>query len=196
MLSIVVNTVAQEMEKVNDSKCITFDYEHESPPDVTWMLYFEGFYQELHNLLRIREDATKEANQTTAPPILRHRSPGTDSIISTGTYASGVSGESNKEHHTQGFARAFLLATLQTLNKPLKAAAWFSDQYEFSSSYVPIKPLLRVSGDQEMSLKLGETEIEAKSDGGVNLYPKKRFQTFYPMLSVEVIGSLLSDVDS
>lgn len=195
MLSIVVNIMAQEMEKVNDSQCITFDYKYKASTNVLWMLYFEGFYQELRDLLRVREDATKGINNIPAPPTLRHRSPGTDSIISTGTYASGVSGESNKEHHTQGCARAFLVATLQTLNEPLKSGAWFSDRYEFSSKYVLLKPLLSVRGDQEMSLKLGETKIEAKSDGGVNFYPKWGSQKYYPMLSIEVIGCLLSDVD-
>jgi hypothetical protein len=146
MLSIVVNTMAQEMEKVNGSQCITFDYKYKAPTNVPWMLYFQGFYQELRDLMRVREDAAKGINKTPAPPILRHRSPGTDSIISNETDATGVSGESNKEHHTQGCARAFLLATLQTLDEPLKAGAWFSDQYEFSLKYVPLKPLLSVLG--------------------------------------------------
>jgi hypothetical protein len=46
-----------------------------------------------------------------------------------------------------------------------------------------------------MSLKLGGREIEARSDGGVNFYPKWGFQTYYPMLSIEVVESLLSDAD-
>ena len=45
MLSKVVNTMAQEMKKVNDSQRITYDYEHDyQPTDVPWMLHFEGFY--------------------------------------------------------------------------------------------------------------------------------------------------------
>lgn len=196
MLSIVVNTISQEMEKVNDSQCITFDYRYKAPTNVLWMRDFQGFYQELRDLLRLREDATNGVNNTPAPPMLRHRSPGTDSTISNGTDATGVTAESNKEHHTQGFARAFLVATLQTLNEPLKSGAWFSDRYEFSAKYVVLRTLLRVRGDQEMSLKLGETKIEAKSDGGVNFYPKWGAQKYYPMLSIEVIGSLSSAVDS
>ena len=46
-----------------------------------------------------------------------------------------------------------------------------------------------------MSLKLGGRKIEARSDGGVNFYPEWGLQTYYPMLSIEVIGSLSSDVD-
>ena len=134
MLSIVVNTMTQEIGKVNDSQCITFDYKYKPPANVPWMRDFQGFYQELHNLLRVKEDAV---NKSSAPPILRHRSPGTESTISNGTDATGVSSESTKEHHTQGCARAFLLATLQTLDESLKAGAWFSDQYEFSSTYRP-----------------------------------------------------------
>jgi hypothetical protein len=196
MLSIVVNTMAEELEKVNDSQRITFDYQYKAHTDVPWMLYFDGFYQELHNLLRVKEDAIKGVNQSPTPPVSRHRSPGMESTTSNSTDATGVSGESNKEHHTQGCARAFLLATLQTLKESLTARAWFSDQYEFSSTYVPFKPLLSVRGDQEMSLKLGEREVGARSDGGVNFYPKRGLQTYYPMLSIEVIGSLSSDVDS
>ena len=55
--------------------------------------------------------------------------------------------------------------------------------------------MLSVRGDQEMSLKLGGRKIEARSDGGVNFYPEWGLQTYYPILSIEVIGSLSSDVD-
>jgi hypothetical protein len=55
--------------------------------------------------------------------------------------------------------------------------------------------LLSVKGDQEMSLNLGGREIEVRSDGGVNFDPKWGFQIYYPMLSIEVVGSLSSDAD-
>jgi hypothetical protein len=195
MLSIVVNTITQEMEKVNNSERITFNYKYKAPTNVSWMMYFQGFYGELHDLLRVREDATKRINKNPTPPILRYSSPRTESTISNATDGTGISAESNKEHHTQAFARAFLLATLQTLEGPLTAGAWFSTQCEFSVKCVPLKSLLSVRGDQEMSLKLGGREIEARSDGGVNFYPKWGFQTYYPMLSIEVVESLLSDAD-
>ena len=102
------------------------------------MLYFDRFYQELHNLLQVKENAPKGVNQPPALPVSRHRSPGMESTVSNSTDATGVSGESIKEHYTQGCARAFLLATLQALDRPLTAGAWFSDQYEFSSTYVPL----------------------------------------------------------
>jgi len=146
MLNIVVDTITQEMEKINNSERITFNYKYKAPTNVLWMMYFQGFYGELHDLLRVREDATKGVNKNPAPPILRYSSPGTESIISNATDATGISAESNKEHHTQAFARAFLLATLQTLEGPLTAGAWFSTQSEFSAKYVPLKSLLSVRG--------------------------------------------------
>jgi hypothetical protein len=132
--------MAQEMERVNNSRCITFDYKHKPPTTVPWMFYFQGFYLELRDLLRIKHNAVKGVSKTLESPILQPRSPGIESTTSNSTDATGVSSESNKEHHTQGCARAFLLATLQTLDEPLKAQAWFSDQYDFSSKYVPLKP--------------------------------------------------------
>ena len=47
-----------------------------------------------------------------------------------------------------------------------------------------------------MSLKLAATEIEARSDGGVNFYPQWGLQSYYPILSIEVILLLYhQDVD-
>ena len=89
MLSIVVNTITQEMEKVNDSQRITFDKKYLAPPDVSC---FQGFYHELHNLPRVKEDATKGVNKSPAPPILQHTSPRTESTISNGTEGINVSG--------------------------------------------------------------------------------------------------------
>ena len=184
--------MTQEMEKVNDSQCITFDYKYKAPASVPWMRDFQGFYQELHNLLRVKGDATKGVNKVPAPPILRHRSPRTESTISNGT----VFRESRPKTITHRDVRERFCSPLsRRWTTLLGLEPGFSDQYEFSSTYVPFDPLLSVRGNQKMSLKLAATEIEARSDSGVNFYPKWGLQNYYPMLSIEIIGSLSSHVD-
>jgi len=76
----------------------------------------------------------------------RHISPGMESIVSNSTDATGVSGESNKEHRTQVYARAFLATKVQMLDKPLNAGAWFSDRYHFSSKFAPLRTVAECQG--------------------------------------------------
>jgi hypothetical protein len=58
------------------------------------------------------------------------------------------------------------------------------DTSSLQHMFLQPKPLLSVRGDQEMSLKLGGREIEARSDSGVNFYLKMGLQTYYLMLSI------------
>ncbi len=46
-----------------------------------------------------------------------------------------------------------------------------------------------------MSINLGGIQVKARSDGGINFYPKAGRQTWFPMLSVEVTGPHSSDAD-
>ena len=46
-----------------------------------------------------------------------------------------------------------------------------------------------------MEIPLGKMRVTTNSDGGVNFFPKWGVQTYFPMLSIEVIGSLSSDAD-
>ena len=109
------------------------------------MMRFDKFYRELRDLLRVREDKATGIPAGSTLPQPRYSSPGMESIISNASEpisnasdATGVSGESNKEHNTHALANAFLDAVHMILEDYLIAGAWFSPTYEFHPKFVPL----------------------------------------------------------
>ena len=187
-LNIVIDTVVLGFTNINESQRILFEDRLEIPESLTW---FKLFFGELRDLLRVKRRPTGpagRARKVASIPKFRYSSPGTESTMSNATDATGDSKESDKEHHTTALAKAFLQASVETLTKNLVNVAWFSTNYEFSVKLIPPpheSPLI-IRGDQEMKLKLGDVEVEARSDGGINFFPHWGLKKYYPMLSLEV----------
>ena len=199
MLSKVIDQVADELAKVNNSNKITADFKFDKLDHHSLML-FGKFYNHLNQTIRKESDSPTAPTtaqtatppfQTVVPPNLRHFSPSTESTSSR---------ESTDEHFTQSTANAFLWATFDTIG--VDKHCWWPKDYRLNHAEFPSSGVsLIMSREQKMKIRLGQsveckkvTKVEARSDGGLNIHPTLNKCSF-PLFGIEVYMSPRLDTD-
>jgi hypothetical protein len=188
-LSSEIQAIAAELEKVNNSKEITseFDFDADDHPILS---RFESSFNSLRNVLSRRAKVTSE---TSTPPQIH--SP-TDTPINSperddeqrDSPASTISNLSAKhEHPTDAFANFTVNAAYNSLKKRLtREVAWFKSESRATPEYAVSMLSLILSSEQHMKIKLGSIMVTAKSDGGISFHPKASAALGYPILCIEV----------
>ena len=148
-----IDSIANELERVNGSRRITPEFEFDDSSHHK-LLRFEAFYEMFALLLSRKPDATyrpgdetseatpptqttfpSAANVSTTPP------PSTNVIdpqySSTSNATASSKAESTDEHYTHSLANEFVGASYRSLLKSLNSIAWYRD-----TKYKLLKPCL------------------------------------------------------
>jgi hypothetical protein len=191
MLNRVIDQVAEELTKVNDSNEIIAGYDFDSRRHPLLAL-FSKFYDGLDQTIR-KESPDPPKPQTDTPPVQITYPPNPNPGYHSP--ASSSLRESTEEHFTHFTANDFLWATMDTIS--VKHYKWGPEKTKLSHSpFSTSRVSLTISKEQKMKIKLGQSKtckrvarVEARSDGGVKIYPNNS-KCFYPVFSVEVSLSL------
>lgn len=141
-LMIVVNTIAEELGRVNDGADLTPHFRFRPNPDLPAMIRFEPAFEQLANILSTNEPLpptpqnqtpfTTPPTQITVPPRLQHLVTSASSPIlsanpqySPGSTVSSGSNESGPEPFSDTFAFDFLRATFNSIRDELDKVAWY-----------------------------------------------------------------------
>ena len=121
----VIDKMAKELGKINDSKQITPEFElNIDQHPLVWP--FKRFYDNLN--LVVRKTLPSDPLITTInPPLHAAVSPNPRWSLSSTESAASSARESKPEHHTDALANDFVWATLTTLEQLLKTFAWYHD---------------------------------------------------------------------
>lgn len=122
--NVVINRVAEELSKVNNSDLITSDFDIKvSDHPSLWT--FAKFYDDFTQLVRKKplQSTTPATSQLASPPV-QTTVPQNPQYSSPST-ASTSSRESKAEPHTQIAANDFLWATLKAIEDRLRELSWY-----------------------------------------------------------------------
>ena len=193
VLNIVIDQIAEEFTKVNDSNEIIAGYDFDSRQHPLLAL-FSKFYDDLDQTIR-KESPDPPKPQTDTPPVQTTYPPNPN--LGYHSPASSSSRESTEEHFTHFTANDFLWATMDTIS--VKHYKWGPKKTKLSHAPFSTSGVsLMISKEQKMKIKLGQSEkckrvtnVEVRSDGGIKVYPNTS-KCFYPVFCVEVSLSPLS----
>lgn len=198
LLILEVCGIVHELEQVNNSEEITakFDAVMDLPDSLR---DFKRFHSGLAQLLArkpSRDDPTfapkprSTAANTTVTPPTQITQP-SDPKYSSGAI-SASSSDSKREIATHEIANDFLFATLSSSDRLLRRYSWFGGgtlyqlQMEFVSFVIEL--IIRALA-QRMKMQLGQTTVNAESDGGAHVIETEGLTCSYPVFCMEVIFS-------
>jgi hypothetical protein len=208
ILSSVVNHIADQIAKLNNSNHITCEFQFK-PSEHPSLIYFDTFYELFLQVLTAKKLDTPPV-LTTVPPPSQHSSPYAEST-STGVSKpqSTTSGASKPEHYTQGSAATFLLNTYQTVKETIAELAWWNEgkkgkEYGLRFSlFVPPLVWLIIRNQQDMKVELGPKDKEgrplitlvAKSDGGCSFTAARKYDRTFAAIPIEVTVEVVVAAD-